>query len=146
MADFGFVTIDAAKDNFFDRAVVASAAEHGRRGALSGMAAFVRKVARNSMRRTKNYKDHAEPGQPPNAHAGQLKEMLYFAYDSDSRTAVIGPVKMGDGTVPGLLEFGGDVTRRGKVFHYPAHPYMGPALEKSEDKFPSHWADSVRAS
>jgi hypothetical protein len=93
---------------FFDQQKVKDAIQAQRRAAMANMGAFIRKVARQSMRRRKK---SSAPGQPPSAHAGQLRDLLFFSYDENSDTTVIGPVKFagksGDANVPGLMEFGG---------------------------------------
>ena len=79
---------------------------------------LVRKIARNSLRRSKK---PSMPGNPPHVHAGKDQKNLkdiHFAADGDE--VVIGPMKFnqvffkGDrkpvsGTVPGTLERGGEI-------------------------------------
>jgi hypothetical protein len=145
MSDFGFTF--KVKNLFFDRPAVINAVGRARASSLARVGAYIRIVARRSMRRRRAI---AEPGKPPSAHAGDLKEKIYFAYDSSSESVVAGPVKFKEGIVPGLLEFGGEVARhektKSRTLHYRGNPYMGAALDTAidEGKIPSYWADSIR--
>jgi hypothetical protein len=99
---------------------------------------YARTVARRSMRRRKAA---SGPGEPPSAHAGQLRDLLFFAWDSGRRSVVVGPVPFGGAKsaglrprVPELMESGGTVAttdRRGRrrTAQYQARPYMQPAFE-----------------
>jgi hypothetical protein len=116
---------------FFDSEKVLKAIGRAKAKALSKVGAFVRRRARSSMRRTKK---SADTGKAPAAHAGQIKELLYFAYDFESGSVVVGPEKFRQGTVPKLLEKGGVGTRLGKggkpiTRTYKGNPFMAPALE-----------------
>ena len=87
------------------------------------------------------------PGQPPFVHRGTkkfsyksrktgeiitrfaspLKELIYYDYDRAAKTLVVGPEKRTlPGTVPGLHEFGGTITRRKKI--------PGPARRKARSR------------
>jgi len=143
-------------NSFFDRPKVKNACDVQTRRALSRAGAFVRTRARSSMRRRKA---SAQAGQPPSAHDGGLKKIV-FAYEAPRQTVVVGPLafNMDGGQVPGVLEHGGLLTktfrlRNGrlsrvarsgqrvrKVLRYRAFPYMGPALDAEAPKFPTLWA------
>jgi hypothetical protein len=132
-----------AKKLFFDKAPVLKAMDAKTRAALSKAGAFIRQRARTSMRRRKTV---APQGQPPSAHAGQLRDLLYFAYDPATRSVVVGPQKFGKGTVPRVLEEGGKSERSGNVsINVSPHPYMGPALQAELPNLPSRWSGSVQA-
>ena len=80
-----------------------------------------------------------------------LKKFIFFGYDADRRSVVIGPTRLnqkGRGEAPPLLEYGGKATlvRRGKKKRvtYQARPYMGPAFEKEKPQLPAMWRGSVR--
>lgn len=111
---------------------------------LKGTAAYLRAVARNSIKKAtkkanKAYvaKASAEgwqrerfapsaPGTPPNTHYGALKKAIEF--EADSRDSFyVGPRKSDVENVGHLMERGGK--RWGRK--YPARPFMRPALEKS---------------
>lgn len=102
---------------FFDRAKVMSRMADAKREALADAGAWIRTVARNSIRRRKR---RSFAGEPPTNRTGILKKFLYFAFDFVRNTMVVGPVPTGQvffdgdgrpvkGTVPGVLEHGGEI-------------------------------------
>ena len=136
------------KKCFFDREAVASKADAATRRVLSKFGAFVRRTAKGSIR---NRQRPAPPGSPPSSHTGLLKKFIFFGYDADASSVVIGPTRLdrrGQGEAPSLLEYGGQTTlvRRGKSGRaaYAARPYMGPAFDQKQPKLPAMWRDSVR--
>jgi hypothetical protein len=136
------------KRMFFDRQAVISKVDAATRRVLSRFGAFVRRSAKSSIRKRKKA---APPGQPPSSHTGLLKKFIFFGYDADRRSVVIGPTRLnqkGRGEAPPLLEYGGKATlvRRGKKKRvtYQARPYMGPAFEKEKPQLPAMWRGSVR--
>ncbi|MCA9251265.1 MAG: hypothetical protein KDA54_09025 [Phycisphaerales bacterium] len=138
------------KQLFFDRAKVIRAVDKARRAVLSKAGAFIRTAARSSIRKRKGA---SAPGQPPSSHTGLLKKFIYFGYEPDSDSVVIGPVKLNKpGAAPSVLEHGGKTLiqkrRRGRIVRRQVsikpRPYMGPALEKEQPKLPKLWAGSVR--
>lgn len=138
----------SAKAVFFDRQAVISKVDAASRKVLSKFGAFVRRSAKSSIRKRKK---PAPPGSPPSSHTGLLKKFIFFGYDTDARSVVIGPTRLnqkGRGEAPPLLEYGGKTTlkRRGKRKRttYKARPYMGPAFEKEKPQLPAMWRDSVR--
>ena len=77
--------------------------------ALGKWGAFVRRTARQSMRRTKK---PAPPGQPPRVHEGSIKRLLNFYYDTRDDTVVVGPeIRPRPTGAPNTLEFGGRVVK-----------------------------------
>ena len=99
------------KLNFDDRKV-REAARKGSVQALRSAAAYVYKVARNSIRRRANPDKPSLPGTPPYAHSTgpmDIKKSIAFDVDEKNMTAVVGPVhiKGGLGNVARLHEFGG---------------------------------------
>ena len=136
------------KRMFFDRQAVISKVDAASRKVLSKFGAFVRRSAKSSIRKRKK---PAPPGSPPSSHTGLLKKFIFFGYDTDAQSVVIGPTRLnqkGRGEAPPLLEYGGKATlvRRGKKKRttYKARPYMGPAFEKEKPQLPAMWRDSVR--
>jgi len=136
------------KRMFFDRQAVISKVDAATRRVLSRFGAFVRRSAKSSIRKRKKA---APPGQPPSSHTGLLKKFIFFGYDADRRSVVIGPTRLnqkGRGEAPPLLEYGGKTTlkRGGKKRRvtYQARPYMGPAFEKEKPQLPAMWRGSVR--
>jgi hypothetical protein len=133
---------------FFDSKRITSSVDKATRKVLSRFGAFVRRTAKQSIRKRKK---SSAPGKPPSSHTGLLKRFIFFGYDRKNLTVVIGPARLTDnnrGTAPSILEFGGTATVKGKkrkknVTIQP-RPFMGPALEKEKPGLPSMWKDSVK--
>lgn len=131
---------------FFDSDLVRKELRAAERKAFSQAGSYVRAVARNSMRTQSDPKKVSRPGKPPFSKKGQLKNLLFFSYDPQTRSVVVGPEALGKAQAPSALEFGGTVTvRRRKRNGRPgkpvrsdiaARPYMEPALEISKSKIP----------
>jgi hypothetical protein len=145
------------KRSFFDRGKVAAMLDKKARKMLSGFGAFTRTRAQTSMKtppkkavkaevkRTgrEGAKPASPPGTPPFAHGRKLlRKMLFFAYEEQRKTVVVGPVRLAETAsqhVPKVQEFGGSTTRRmrtrkGKAggtetVKYPPRPFMKPAFE-----------------
>jgi hypothetical protein len=145
------VRINQAKGLFFDRKAVMDKTTAAERRVLSKFGAFVRTSARSSMRKRKR---PSAPGQPPSAHVGLIKKFLYFVYDPDRKSVVIGPAKLNKPSDNALevLESGGRITimnrRKGKTskrsVEIAARPYMQPAFDKNLPQVPSMWRDQIR--
>ena len=117
-----FVMTMRVKELFFDRAVVRDRMSRANRRALSKAGAFIRRRARSSLRRRKK---PSAPGQPPSVHTSDrvatLRNIL-FAYEPESESLVVGPVRLqrstllgpdlGSDTVPQIHEFGATVQVR----------------------------------
>ncbi len=138
------------KSLFFDRKAVLDAVDKAKRAVLSKAGAFIRTVARTSIRKRKG---PAPPGSLPHSHVGLLRNFILFGYDRASDSVVFGPVKLNKPTeAPRVLEHGGTTTvtkfSRGRLrkrrVRIKARPFMGPALEKERPKLPKLWAGSVR--
>ena len=131
---------------FFDRKTVVARVDRATRKVFSRFGAYVRTGAKSSIRKRKSV---SPPGRPPSSHTGLLKKLIYFGYDRDRKSVVIGPTPL-NATVeaPPLLEYGGRARRkrRGKAYtaRYQARPFMGPAFEREQQKLPAMWRDSVR--
>lgn len=138
------------KSLFFDRQKVVRAVDSAKRAVLSKAGAFIRTVARTSIRKRKG---SAPPGSPPHSHVGLLRKFILFGYDRASDSVVVGPAKLNKpNEAPRVLEHGGTTTatrfargkRRSRRVRIAARPFMGPALEKERPKLPRLWAGSVR--
>lgn len=120
------------KGSFFDAEPVLAAMDKATRKALSKFGAYVRRRAQTSLRYGVQ---PSEPGQPPTAHksgmrrkvnkrtgtatiqaVSPLREFIFFAYDADRQSVVIGPALTnqsaklagaGGRPEPDLLEHGG---------------------------------------
>jgi len=130
-------------NQFFDKQAVRDQVDAGTRRVLSKFGAFVRRTARSSIRKRKRI---SNPGEPPSSHIGLLKKFIYFGYDPDSRSVVIGPVRLsqnGRGEAPSLLEHGGPTKVGKQRAKYKPRPFMGPAFQKEQPKLRAMWRDSI---
>jgi hypothetical protein len=131
-----------AKASFFDRQKLIDATSKAERKNLGWFGGAVRKRARFSMRRRKGI---SKAGDPPFAHAGQVRDLLFYAYDQTQRSVVIGPVPFKAGQAPHLLEYGGTIKRGRKTYHYQARPFMRPAFAAEYPRLKDKWKDSIRS-
>ena len=145
------------KKVFFDREAVTGAVDKAARKVLSRFGAFVRRGAKSSIRKRKRV---SSPGEPPSSHTGLLKRLIYFGYDRQRRSVVIGPQRLNQkvGDAPAALEYGASVSaplrrdktrlprrsRRRRRVKITARPYMRPAFQKEQPKLPAMWGGSVR--
>jgi hypothetical protein len=143
------ISIKAAKGNFFDTAKVIKAVDKATRVVLSKFGSFVRTRARSSIRKRKAI---STPGSPPSSHVGLLRRFIFFSFDPETKSVVIGPARI-NGTVDPrsleALEKGGvsTIEERGKGrrdVRIRARPFMGPAFEAEKPGLPAMWRDSVR--
>lgn len=115
------LTVRQSRQGFFDRPAVIRAVGRARAAVLSKFGAFVRRSARSSIRPGGKKGIVSKPGEPPRSHEGSLRRFLNFAWDPRSQSLVVGPEKTNQvfftdamrpvkGTVPGVLEQGGNVT------------------------------------
>ena len=143
------LTIVQAKAMFFDRDVATDVMRKKKQiGARWG--AFVRRVARNSIRRRKAA---SAEGSAPSSHTDLLRNWILFGWDPETESTVVGPVKLNKGTdAPATLESGGlatiMITRHGlaqrKQVRIGARPYMAPAAAKGQAKLPGLIAEVGR--
>lgn len=99
-------TMKADTSKFFDRVIVETEVERIEFEGLKRNALYLRRAARNSIRRRKS---PSQPGQPPRSVRGDLKRGIQAHYERGLGEAVVGPVKFNWGTnAPNTLEFGGD--------------------------------------
>jgi hypothetical protein len=97
---------------FFDRRVVIDRIGRARAAVLSKAGAFIRRSAKGKIRYAKS---PSKPGSPPHAHESKkggrdspLRELIFFAYDEQTNSVVIGPMPFrGTAIVPRVLELGG---------------------------------------
>ena len=129
---------------FFDRKKIKRKTDAASRKVLSKFGAFVRRTARQSIRRRKGT---SKPGKPPFSHTGLLKNFIYFGYDTARRSVVIGPVVLAgnSGKAPSTLESGGTVTLPdGHKARIEPRPFMGPAFTAEIEKVPDLWHGVIR--
>jgi len=169
---------------FFDRDAVKKSLGAKNATILSRMGSFVRRTARQSMRRRKK---PSEPGTPPSAHSGKdfprgplLKKLMEYQFDPASKSVIVGPKGIIGKQAPSLQEFGGVKIIKTRIFteksgrratprqaetfkrkiadgsltltnrptsqrsvHFPARPYMRPALVAELPKFPTLYAGQI---
>ena len=131
---------------FFDRPAVYKAMSKANKKALSKAGAFVRTRAKRSIRKRKKI---SKPNSPPSSHSGELRRLIFFSYDFNTDSVVIGPLlfkgKKGAQTVPNILEKGGTKRYKGKPRRYKPRPFMKPALkeEVKEGNIPKQWKNSI---
>jgi len=89
------VTIDQAKCLYFDQKRVTDAVSKAQRKVLARFGAYVRQTARSSIRKRKR---PSEPGSPPSSHTGLLKRTIFFVYEPQRESLIIGPTLLGKGT------------------------------------------------
>jgi len=102
---------------------------------------YLRRVARNSIRKKRKRSDYAPEGKPPRTLRGRLKAAIFYKVMPDKQSVIIGPAFSVIDRVGRVHEKGG----RYKKERFPRRPFMGPALEKTRPRLPKFWADSVRA-
>jgi len=144
----GYRSIKDAKNGFFDRAAVMAAMDKTTHAVLSRFGAFVKRTAQLSIR---SRDGSSKPGTPPHSHTGLLRKYIFFSWDKDSRSEVIGPAKITDRKTPDAppaLEYGGVFLRHNGAgryrANYPARPFMQPALKKNSPELPGMWKDALR--
>ena len=134
---------------FFDSDKVQRAVDRATRRVLSKAGAYIRTRAKSSIRKRKKV---SPAGKPPHSHRGDLRRLIYFAYDPAMRSVIVGPVRFKHGGAA-ALEHGGQAvieaggrrgTRRRRRVYIRRRPFMGPAMEKELPNFPQLWHNSVR--
>ena len=133
---------------FFNAKVVKKAVDRTTRRVFSRFGAFVRRTAKQSIRKRKKA---SKPGSPPSSHTGLLKKFIWFGYDPKTRSVIIGPARLtknNRGEAPSLLEYGGKATIKRKSkrtkTRIRARPFMGPAFAKEQKQLPALWANSIK--
>ena len=171
----GTSTFRQVKQAFFDPSKVIKGMDRASARALSKFGAFVRTRARTSIRYRK---DAAAPGQPPSAHksgmrtktnrktgvtkrqpSSPLRDNIYFYYDRETKSVIIGPTlttgqsarggRPQGKTVPETLEKGGRVVLprgragRTRTVTVREHPFMHPAEAAERPKLVGFFQNSL---
>jgi hypothetical protein len=110
MTDIGY-TVDQAKGQFFDREAVIKSAGKGLVRWANKSGGLVRKIARQSMRRRQK---SSPAGTPPSAHVGLIRDRLFYVWEPQRKTIVVGPALLNrpDRDALQVLEHGGDAMRK----------------------------------
>lgn len=154
---------------FFDKPAVLAATSVSTRQVLSKFGAYVRATARQSIRKPRRLKPSemtkwqrqrwhqrgepveyapSRPGEPPRNRTGKLKDFIFFYYDPDTQSVVVGPAAFPSSRrgTPAVIEFGGTIiTGPGRGRAMAARPFMGPALERELPGLSAMWRNSVSA-
>ena len=104
---------------------------------LGHAGAAIRLTARRSIRRSPR---PSTAGRPPHTRRGLLRRAIVYAVDKARQMVIIGPGYGIVGLSATAHEFGGRYRRQ----RYDKRAFMGPALEKTKNRLPRHWAGSVR--
>lgn len=141
------IRADQAKGMFFDQAKVKRAAGRAQARVFARFGAYVRRRARQSIRKRRRI---SKPGEPPSSHTGALKRFIYFVYDRAQQSVIVGPVLLPGkpGDAPEALEYGGrsatiEDGKRASMIIQP-RPFMEPAFEEEQPKLPGMWRDAIR--
>lgn len=148
VSDFG-QSICKVKTLFFDSPAVIKSVDAATRKVLNRIGGMIRLTARRSIKKAPSRTAVSKPGKPPLSHTGLLKNYIYYSFDPQARSVLVGPVALRakGKDVPHTLEYSGTAkikTKNGsKKVHIAARPYMGPALKVSHPKMAALWKNSV---
>lgn len=150
------IDINNVQQFFFDKQAVMDAVGAAKARVMSRQGSLVRTIMRRSMRRRKGT---SEPGQPPFAHTGRIRDNVFFSFDPISDSCVIGPVLLNRSTdAPHTLDKGGYAAviprdKKGRLLaiaaartvqvRIAARPFSEPALENALPYLASEWEDQV---
>ncbi len=128
---------------FFDNEKIIRSVDTATRKVLSRFGAFVRRTAKGSIRKRKKT---SAPGQPPTSHTGFLKRFIFFSFEPNRKSVVIGPMRLNQKTAdaPHVLEYGGTATIKDEKVNIRPRPYMGPAFNKEKQKLPQLWKNAIK--
>jgi len=121
----------------FKKQAVKNALRNSMVTTLPRAGAFVRKIARTSLKKTGT----STPGKPPISNTGRLKRSILFEVSPQKDSVVIGPDSKFFSNVGKAHEFGGPFRKE----KFKKRPFMGPALIKATPKLPKLWAKTVRS-
>lgn len=105
---------------------------------LTEAGAYVRSVARNSIRRSKRA---SAPGQPPRTRRGALRQSILFSVEPTQQRVFVGSAASYLGAMTGGAHEKGGVFR-GRL--YPSRPFMGPALIAAAPRLSENWEGIIR--
>lgn len=118
---------------------------------LYRVGAYVRRVARNSIRRSRGGASSPKGSKYPVSHTGAVKNFIRFGLTNDKTSVVIGPTLLPrpksrtnpmtvaarrNATRLSILEFGGRqrLKNTGEVQRYEGRPFMQTALAKARNQ------------
>ncbi len=121
----------------FKKQAVKNALRNSMVTTLPRAGAFVRQIARNSLKK----RGTSTPGKPPISNTGRFKRSILFEVSQQKDSVIIGPDSKLFSNVGKAHEFGG----RFRKERFKKRPTMGPALIKATPKLPKLWAKTVRS-
>lgn len=162
------INTEDIKNNIVER--VMKPAENAQKSNLLKFGGYCRMVAVNSLKQAakkakkpknslseilggkKQQEVYSKPGDVPLSKLGLIQRFIRFAYDSHTKSVVIGPEAIGGHKTISLrvLEFGGVETllmangRKVVTAKYQPRPYMRPAFGIALKKIPEIWKDSIK--
>ena len=152
----------------FNAEAIAAGVDKAEARVMAQSAAYVMRVARNSLKRASKKSPSSGPGETPRGHDNRIKTFLSFGFDSSTGRTLVGPEKLPNAvsdTELSALEHGGETEiqesagqfvtnasgkterlqqdRKRKVT-MAARPFMQPALVRSAGKLKQIWAGSIK--
>lgn len=131
-----------------------NATDKGVKRALSKFGAFVRTRAKSSIRKRKKI---SQPGQPPSSHTGKLKKLIFFGYDREKKSVVVGPLLFGTTNAPESFNRNSQTSdwssrrvatgvpeRLEKGVGIMARPFMTPAFETEKKNLDNCFKDCIK--
>ena len=145
VSNFG-QSICKVKTLFFDSPAVIAAVDNATRKVLNRIGGMIRLTARRSIKKAPSHNSISKPGKPPLSHTGLLRNYIYYSFDPQSRSVVVGPAALNakGKNVPRTLEHSGTAKIKSKTVHIAARPFMAPALRVNQPKKAALWKNSVR--
>lgn len=133
---------------FLDAEKIINSMSRATRRALSHMGARVRLSARSAIGRPPATRLPPRPaGKPPRGRTGRLRDFIFFTYDPDRESVVIGPARLqgvANDNAPRLLEHGGTGIINGLPRSIRPRPYMTPSMEKELPKLAALWRNTLK--
>ena len=102
--------------------------------------------------RVRNRQGTAPAGEAPFQHLGLMARFLFFSFDPERKSVVVGPVRLSQntGTTLQALEYGGPsmvfdpIGKVRRSVTISKHATMGPAMAAELPGLPALWRNSVR--
>jgi hypothetical protein len=131
---------------FFDRQAVIRCVDKAILKNLNYIGGYIKRVAKNSIKKASARHAVSTVGKPPLSHTGLLKQHIYYAFDPQAQSVVVGPALLNakGKNAPHNLEYCGLTHVNHKKFSIRPRPYMRPAMEKRQSKIADIWKYSVK--
>jgi len=128
---------------FFDGEEINKRKDKEKVKALMAAGAFVRTIAKRSIKKGGKKGKVSSPGQPPRRHVTPGISTIFFVHEKRNDSVIVGPVKFNTGgpKILQTLEGGGSIKairtnpktkkKESKVIKIKPRPFMAPAKEKA---------------